>query len=168
MALNKIPKQMLDFNPATSEELSTHTSNNSIHTTQAEKDKLAGIETQANKYVHPTNHSPSIITQDANNRFVTDAEKTSWNSKANGTHTHVATDVVEDSTHRFVTDSEKTAWNGKADANTVNEMRLSGVTASRPVPSYVGQMYFDTTLGKPIYAKVISPATWVDSAGTTV
>jgi hypothetical protein len=33
-------------------------------------------------YVHPTNHSPSIITQDSNNRFVTDAEKSTWNGKA--------------------------------------------------------------------------------------
>ena len=32
-------------------------------------------------YTHPTNHPPSIITQDASNRFVTDAEKTAWNAK---------------------------------------------------------------------------------------
>lgn len=53
----------------------------------------------ADAYVHPANHAPSIITQDANNRFVTDAEKTAWNAKqpagtyatgtgtANGTNT---------------------------------------------------------------------------------
>lgn len=32
-------------------------------------------------YVHPINHSPSIIAQDINNRFVTDNEKTTWNAK---------------------------------------------------------------------------------------
>jgi len=32
-------------------------------------------------YTHPANHPPSIITQDASNRFVTDAEKTIWNAK---------------------------------------------------------------------------------------
>lgn len=32
-------------------------------------------------YTHPTNHPPSIITQDANNRFVTDAERSTWNDK---------------------------------------------------------------------------------------
>ena len=32
---------------------------------------------------HPANHPPSIITQDANNRFVTDAEKNKWNNKQN-------------------------------------------------------------------------------------
>jgi len=32
-------------------------------------------------YTHPANHPPSIITQDASNRFVTDVEKTAWNAK---------------------------------------------------------------------------------------
>ena len=32
---------------------------------------------------HPANHPPSIITQDASNRFVTDIEKASWNAKQN-------------------------------------------------------------------------------------
>jgi len=30
-------------------------------------------------YTHPNNHSPSIISQDSNNRFVTDVEKSRWN-----------------------------------------------------------------------------------------
>jgi len=32
-------------------------------------------------YTHPANHTPSIITQDSSNRFVTDAEKSTWNGK---------------------------------------------------------------------------------------
>jgi hypothetical protein len=32
-------------------------------------------------YAHPANHPPSIITQDTNNRFVTDVEKATWNAK---------------------------------------------------------------------------------------
>ncbi|WP_428232477.1 tail fiber domain-containing protein [Flavobacterium sp.] len=32
-------------------------------------------------YTHPTNHPATIITQDSTNRFVTDAEKASWNAK---------------------------------------------------------------------------------------
>ncbi|MEK8131242.1 hypothetical protein WMW72_25370 [Paenibacillus filicis] len=50
--------------------------------TTAEKTKLAGVAAGANAYVHPSNHPPSIIVQDANNRFVTDAEKASWTAKA--------------------------------------------------------------------------------------
>jgi len=34
-------------------------------------------------YTHPANHPPSIISQDASNRFVTDTEKNTWNSKQN-------------------------------------------------------------------------------------
>lgn len=49
--------------------------------TTAEKSKLAGIATGANNYTHPVNHSPSIITQDSGNRFVTDTEKATWNAK---------------------------------------------------------------------------------------
>ena len=44
--------------------------------------KLNGIDDEANKYIHPDSHAPSIITQDENNRFVTDAEKTKWNDKS--------------------------------------------------------------------------------------
>lgn len=49
--------------------------------TTALKTKLDGISTGANNYVHPAAHPASIITQDANNRFVTDTEKTAWNAK---------------------------------------------------------------------------------------
>ena len=33
-------------------------------------------------YTHPDNHPASVITQDASNRFVTDTEKSTWNSKS--------------------------------------------------------------------------------------
>lgn len=46
-----------------------------------DKTKLDGVATNANNYVHPANHAPSIITQDASNRFVTDTEKSTWNAK---------------------------------------------------------------------------------------
>lgn len=45
--------------------------------------KLDGIAEGANNYVHPENHPASIITQDSENRFVTDAEKSVWDAKAN-------------------------------------------------------------------------------------
>ncbi|WP_270166089.1 hypothetical protein [Paenibacillus sp. SYP-B4298] len=48
----------------------------------ADKAKLDGIAAGANNYTHPAAHPASIITQDANNRFVTDAEKSAWNAKA--------------------------------------------------------------------------------------
>ena len=39
-------------------------------------------------YTHPESHPATIITQDATHRFVTDAEKTTWSGKAEGTHNH--------------------------------------------------------------------------------
>lgn len=51
--------------------------------TIAEQTKLAGIDDNANNYVHPINHPPSIITQDENNRFVTDGQILNWDGKQN-------------------------------------------------------------------------------------
>jgi hypothetical protein len=47
-----------------------------------------------------------------------------------------------------------------------------GVTANRPSdtsrhPLYIGQGYFDTTLGYPVYVKSRNPTVWVDGGGTT-
>ena len=49
--------------------------------TGADKTKLDGITAGATAYSHPASHAASIITQDASNRFVTDAEKATWNAK---------------------------------------------------------------------------------------
>lgn len=49
----------------------------------ADKNKLSGIETGANKYVHPSSHPASMITESTSKRFVSDAEKSSWNGKSN-------------------------------------------------------------------------------------
>lgn len=58
-----------------------------------DKAKLDGIETGANNYTHPATHLPTIISQDANNRFVTDAEKAGWDSKAEGNHSHTPASI---------------------------------------------------------------------------
>ena len=43
----------------------------------------------------------------------------------------------------------------------------SGATANRPTKKlFVGRRYFDTTLGKPVYVKSLSPTVWVDGVGT--
>lgn len=49
--------------------------------TDAEKQKLAGIESGANKYTHPSTHSADMITETSSKRFVTDSEKSTWNGK---------------------------------------------------------------------------------------
>ena len=35
------------------------------------------------------------LKQDASNRLVTDKEKTTWNNKANGEHTHAKSDIKD-------------------------------------------------------------------------
>ncbi len=67
---------------ATKTEFNTHVNNTALHFTADEKTKLAGIEANANKYVHPSSHSANMITQDSTHRFVTDAEKNVWSSKS--------------------------------------------------------------------------------------
>lgn len=42
---------------------------------------------------------------------------------------------------------------------------LNGVTGSRPTSSILGQYYFDTTLGRPVWW---DGSTWVDADGTPV
>lgn len=54
------------------------TVSNDGYMSKEDKAKLDGIT----NYTHPTNHAASMITQDANNRFVTDTEKNTWNAKA--------------------------------------------------------------------------------------
>lgn len=50
----------------------------------ADKTKLDGVATGANNYTHPATHPPTVIAQNASNRFVTDTEKSVWNGKLNG------------------------------------------------------------------------------------
>lgn len=42
-------------------------------------------------------------------------------------------------------------------------VNLNGATAGRPTGSVLGQFYFDTTIGKPIWW---SGSTWVDATGS--
>ena len=48
--------------------------------TTNEKNKLFGIDENANNYTHPLTHPASIIVQDSSNRFITDAEKNNFHS----------------------------------------------------------------------------------------
>ncbi|GCD10600.1 hypothetical protein [Clostridium tagluense] len=65
-----------------------------------EKQKLAGIEQGANKYIHPVSHSADIIVDNENRRFVKDADKNNWNTvaeKSDKSHKHNLNDLSEKS-----------------------------------------------------------------------
>ena len=71
----------------------------------------------------------------------------------------------------LIRDSEasQAEWNRKArDATNGLMRRLAGcgTTAERPVKAVTGQMYYDTTLGKPVWRH--ASGAWKDAAGTTV
>ena len=67
--------------PDTTYGLATTTANGLMAST--DKVKLNGIAANANNYIHPSAHPATMITQDSNNRFVTDVEKQAWNGKQN-------------------------------------------------------------------------------------
>ena len=65
-----------------------HKADTVIHTTKADKDKLAGIEEHANNYVHPDTHPAGMITSDANHRFVTDDKMEAWDNSLSASKTY--------------------------------------------------------------------------------
>ena len=65
-----------------------HKTDTVIHTTKADKDKLAGIEEHANNYVHPDTHPAGMITSDANHRFVTDDKIEAWDNSLETSKTY--------------------------------------------------------------------------------
>lgn len=55
----------------------------------------------------------------------------------------------------------------------VQALGTQGTTAQRPigtptVPLYLGQSYFDQTLGYPVWIKSLSPTVWVNATGAVV
>ena len=71
------------------------------------------------------------------------------------------------------TNANSSSWGLTVNANTSDYLKipvvLAGETADRPTKSLLtGQMYFDTTLNKPIFYKHGSSTGWVDATGTSV
>lgn len=77
-----------------------------------------GIPAQDTVYAHPATHPPSVIAQDTNNRFMTDAERTKLSEIAAGANnyvhptTHPASIIIQDASNRFMTDAERTKLSG--------------------------------------------------------
>jgi len=88
----------------------------------ADKSKLDSIASGANNYVHPSTHPPSIISQDASNRFVTDAEKAAWNAKA-------GTAVATTSANGLMSAAMVTKLNGIAAGAQVNRSQATQAQA---------------------------------------
>lgn len=104
--------------------------------TVAEKTKLAGIATSANNYTHPANHPASIITQDANNRFATDSEKSAWNAKETTTGAQTKADTAESNAKQYTDQhsNDDIAHNRYGTATGTNAL----VVTLTPAPSKLG------------------------------
>lgn len=62
----------------------SHVTDYNTHLSADDRIKFSTVEYNANYYVHPDTHPASMIVTDPNNRFINDAERATWNSKANG------------------------------------------------------------------------------------
>lgn len=94
--------------------------------TAAEKTKLAGIATGATNYTHPATHPPSIITQDASNRFVSDTEKTAWNAKASTAIATQTTPGLESAADKIKLDGIATGANNYTHPNHTGDVTSTG------------------------------------------
>ena len=114
-----------------------------------EKNKLGNISAGANLYTHPATHPASIIVEDASHRFVTDTEKSTWNSKA-------STAVATTTANGLMTSAMVTKLNGiAAGANAYTHPTTH--PASMITPDATRRFVTDTQI-----------STWNAKAGTAV
>jgi len=107
--------------------------------TTALKNKLDGIAANANNYTHPANHPPAIISQDATNRFVTDAEKTTWNAKASAADISAAIAALVDTSPAALDTLNELAAALGDDANFSTTMATAlGLKAPLANPTFTG------------------------------
>lgn len=95
--------------------------------TTAEQTKLSGIATGANNYTHPSTHPPSIIVQDASNRFVTDTEKATWNAKAGTAMATTSVNGLMASADKTKLDGVSTGANKAEQSSTNGNIKIDGV-----------------------------------------
>ncbi|QEK12701.1 hypothetical protein FQB35_10360 [Crassaminicella thermophila] len=66
-----------------------------------DKTKLDSIEDNANNYQHPSVHPATMITEDSTHRFVTDSEKSDWNSKETPSGAQAKADTAEQNAKNY-------------------------------------------------------------------
>ncbi|WP_069679171.1 hypothetical protein [Clostridium taeniosporum] len=88
--------------------------------TLEEKNKLVKIENEANKYVHPANHSADIIVENPNKRFTNDTEKSKNLESYNKKHDHNNKSILDGITNNLINN-----WN---DASTHTKDAVRHIT----------------------------------------
>ena len=111
-----------------------------------DKAKLDGIAGNANNYTHPANHPASVITQDANNRLVTDAEKSAWNAKLAATETRAIATTVNTANGNAVT----VIQNGNGTALALATTALPVPTGATNNTGMIGGLHLYNSGGTPV------------------
>ena len=114
-----------------------------------DKTKLDGIETGANKYVHPSAHDASMITESTSKRFVSDSEKATWNAKA-------STAVATSAANGLMSSSDKSKLDGVA-ANANNYVHPSGAGNNHiPTGGTTGQILRWSAAGTAVWGAEVT------------
>lgn len=79
-------EEIAEWNAKASTAVATSSSNGLM--SKNDKEKLDGVAPGANNYSHPAMHPASMIVEDDARQFASVEEKTTWNNKADGPHTH--------------------------------------------------------------------------------
>ncbi len=108
--------------------------------TTTEKQKLAGVQDNANNYIHPTTHPGSIVTEDTTHRWTTDNEKSNWNDAYNKEHTHSNKSILDTITQALI-DTWNSAYNHISDAvkHITSDERTLWNTVSNKVDKITGK-----------------------------
>ena len=134
--------------------------------------KLSGIEAGANKYIHPTSHPASMITQDANYRFVSDTEKSKWDAKETTTGAQAKADAALASAKSYA-DTKVAGLVNSAPAalDTLSELSKAlgddpnfATTIATQIGSKADTSYVNTELGKKANSSHGTHVTWATTA----
>ena len=139
--------QISTWNAKANNTIATQSSNGLM--SGADKKKLDGIEANANNYTHPGSHPATMITEDTTHRFVTDAEKNTWNAKA-------STAVVSTIANGLMTKEDKAKLDGIA-PNANNYVHPTNHDASIIIEDATHRFVTDTQI-----------STWNNKADNTV
>ena len=124
--------------------------------TNSDKDKLAGIEERANKYVHPETHTADIITQDTTHRFVTDTEKETWNNSLNNAKDYAdatyqqATGYTDNKIAELIGGAPETLDTLKEVADAIEENKTVVEALDAAIGKKANQAELDTHIGNSV------------------
>lgn len=109
----------------------------------------------------------SVVDTNSTHKFVTTAEKNTWNAKQNAisASNKISADHVDDTstTHKFVSASEKTTWNGKQDKITSTNLLSYSLVEGLSTVAHSGS-YTDLS-DKPTLSTVAATGAYSDLTG---